>query len=1145
MKIRSLVIALVALLHVQGALAVKLDSVLLAPAGTSGKKLNNNWYIKSFFDSGRFEIPVGQNIWLRDDSWPDNKTIADGVTVFSRGGQFAGDDEDPGNIIDLKLTVTNNLIGRFYIVAPQDRDDVGLGTTTTIIGDDDPNVSSLVGFSADRGNNNQKVADNAVTIRHQDNHQSRHVKGQWDFVEGNYYGGENFHGLYNNFGCGMNIIGSSFVAGDGGNRADLASGMWINRMVGNLIINNKADYDNDRFQGSTYRGANFFVTRGSYYNEVSFEGGDGLTVENATGNVDISGGDFYASMTVGGERTIDATPFDNVGMTVKAFGGRGMYIRTSGTVNIKGGNYYGGNAFAAAFVSGGHAAISTEGGSGIIVRGSGATTISDGKAYAGRSGYAEIVPTGTFDVESDDVFPESDEFGSASALGGSGIYLFQNGDTVISNMYSEGSAGGVAIAKAATSEAVAIGGSGILGINTKVTVKSGTYIGGKSGEAIGEGSLSDGAGAGATVTGKSLIIHGGRFIGGAGDSGFAGVQNNGVWIQDADLTVEELTDRILIEGNVLLENDANKFATINSGTITGDLYTTGGGTTTLTIKTNTVFSGKIVQRGGTFKVANLEEGAARFFKNVEIDDGTMEFDSGVGLKTVSGSLVSLNSHGAAANFKKGLELSSGSVLNQGTGKLTVSNLTLRSESLIRQSVDFENNILPTFEVLGNFVATNTTGEVVVRGVATKPSGSYHIAKIDNMSIGAKRLKDVFNVDFGWLTSNDVSYAATSLDANYNYRSLTNEFLLEDLSPTNLVAFDALLTDTNNASVFFGMNALGAEQGAKTVRFASSQASDAFDTTLHNQSLIHQQYAARATSFRSVNGFASTRPGFSPEGAAGPIKDSGLQGWIKAYGGHSSRDKDDATKYDDYDATIYGTVIGLDKSWNNLLIGIAGGYAASDLDAGATYSADLRSWHGSIYSTIGNENVYVDLAGTYAGTDVDESSPMIQNGSYKSSSASGYIGAGMKFEVSKAIAITPEASMLATYYEQDAYDRKIISETQVIGAYDEWSYLGAIGLNIASAKKINWDNAGLVFTPEVRGHWLHEFNDEPADITYTMQGSEGHLGVRARDADMFKLGLGFDIWNWKYQNTMFEIDYDGLFGESFTSHTISGKISHRF
>ena len=115
----------------------------------------------------------------------------------------------------------------------------------------------------------------------------------------------------------------------------------------------------------------------------------------------------------------------------------------------------------------------------------------------------------------------------------------------------------------------------------------------------------------------------------------------------------------------------------------------------------------------------------------------------------------------------------------------------------------------------------------------------------------------------------------------------------------------------------------------------------------------------------------------------------------------------------------------------------------------------------------------------------------------------------------------------------------------VNAYDAWSYLSSLGLSVASSTQINWMNQNISITPELRAHWLHEFNPDLDNFSYIVGGNSYTFGVRSRDEDLLKLGFGLDFLSWKSNSAKFELDYDGLFSSSYSEHIFSGKFSIHF
>ena len=84
-------------------------------------------------------------------------------------------------------------------------------------------------------------------------------------------------------------------------------------------------------------------------------------------------------------------------------------------------------------------------------------------------------------------------------------------------------------------------------------------------------------------------------------------------------------------------------------------------------------------------------------------------------------------------------------------------------------------------------------------------------------------------------------------------------------------------------------------------------------------------------------------------------------------------------------------------------------------------------------------------------------------------------------------------------------------------------------------------------PELRVHWLHEFNADLDDDTYAMVGGINTIGValQAREEDLLRIGGGIRMSNWDNDTTEFSVDLDGALGENYNAVILSAKILHRF
>ena len=88
----------------------------------------------------------------------------------------------------------------------------------------------------------------------------------------------------------------------------------------------------------------------------------------------------------------------------------------------------------------------------------------------------------------------------------------------------------------------------------------------------------------------------------------------------------------------------------------------------------------------------------------------------------------------------------------------------------------------------------------------------------------------------------------------------------------------------------------------------------------------------------------------PKGISGPSSKDHSQGWIRNY---NVRGNYNATSlFSSHNLDGSGTIIGFDKYYDNILIGIAAGSASSKSYVDSAYASDTDMVNGSIYSTIG-------------------------------------------------------------------------------------------------------------------------------------------------------------------------------------------------
>ncbi|MCF7817288.1 MAG: autotransporter outer membrane beta-barrel domain-containing protein [Kiritimatiellales bacterium] len=302
----------------------------------------------------------------------------------------------------------------------------------------------------------------------------------------------------------------------------------------------------------------------------------------------------------------------------------------------------------------------------------------------------------------------------------------------------------------------------------------------------------------------------------------------------------------------------------------------------------------------------------------------------------------------------------------------------------------------------------------------------------------------------------------------------------------------------------------------------------------NQVLSHMD------SFRQSGGIASSRPG--PQGAAGPAEDQkGWSGWMKGYGIQAT--KDTAGDFTGYDANIAGAVIGVEKAFENSLIGVAGGQARTDVTTDEPGSSDMDTTFGSVYGSYGTKTWFIDSSLAYGHNQVTakRGSLMPSQAKYDADNVSGYIGGGRQYRINGKMALTPDVGTQISYYRQEGF-----TETGVLSnsydAYDYWSYQSILG---ASASMVFPAGDALLLQPELRLHWRHEFNADAGRISYITEGTGTGSSASIQSPEEDTLVIGAGLVATIKERVDIDLRIDQQLSKDWESTTYSGSLKVRF
>ena len=282
---------------------------------------------------------------------------------------------------------------------------------------------------------------------------------------------------------------------------------------------------------------------------------------------------------------------------------------------------------------------------------------------------------------------------------------------------------------------------------------------------------------------------------------------------------------------------------------------------------------------------------------------------------------------------------------------------------------------------------------------------------------------------------------------------------------------------------------------------------------------------------------------APAGAAGPYSaGQELQGWVSGFG--TRFDKSAADGFGAYDGSTRGFLIGADLSVaENILVGIAGGSGNSNVDKDNGASSDAKTTYGAIYASVGTQDWFADASVIYGGSSIDSTLGTVfdTTANYDAQNMAIYFGGGKEI-IGDYLIITPQASLLANYYKQDAYEEKSTTAvTRSVDSFDALYLQSSIGCNLG----IYMGLGETTLKPELRAHWLHEFNASEETINYGLIGGTGNYSMllQAPEEDILKLGVGLSAKMSEYLEL--RADLDTRQGSDYSDYTVLGSIRYQF
>ncbi|MBN2703418.1 MAG: autotransporter domain-containing protein [Pontiellaceae bacterium] len=281
----------------------------------------------------------------------------------------------------------------------------------------------------------------------------------------------------------------------------------------------------------------------------------------------------------------------------------------------------------------------------------------------------------------------------------------------------------------------------------------------------------------------------------------------------------------------------------------------------------------------------------------------------------------------------------------------------------------------------------------------------------------------------------------------------------------------------------------------------------------------------------------------PQGPGGMGQYKEAQDWMEVYGSWAEHNATGSVP--GYEHNVYGTVGGMDWVRGDLLMGVGLGYSYSTILQNAGQSR-ASAGYGVGYLSLNRGDWFVDLALAGGGGRVRDkvSSAFGFEGKYDAGNGSLYFGTGRDIGLfGGGLTFTPEASMQLGYYYQDSHRETSVTGLQRnVSDYDQFSAQSSLGATLALEKEVN----GIIWKPELRLRWLHEYETDADPLSYTLVGGLGSkysATVNSPEEDIFETGLGLSCTLQNDLSLVFDVDWRR--GDDYDAYTGSGRIVYRF
>ena len=270
-------------------------------------------------------------------------------------------------------------------------------------------------------------------------------------------------------------------------------------------------------------------------------------------------------------------------------------------------------------------------------------------------------------------------------------------------------------------------------------------------------------------------------------------------------------------------------------------------------------------------------------------------------------------------------------------------------------------------------------------------------------------------------------------------------------------------------------------------------------------------------------------------------------WLQGLGSHGKLDGSNGAR--DLKQDTRGAVLGadwaLDSNWR---LGVLGGYARTDVDAGPGTSSDINSLHVGVYALRQSGPLALRLGAAYSRHD-NNSKRQVQfagfsdrlRADYDADSQQAFVELGYQMASGRLLS-EPFAALGYQRYSHEAYSERGGAAALRVDSQDQDNFSSTLGIRLAHLGTL--DN-GMSLTPRLSVGWRHTYGDidSSARQAFLSGGNAFSVEGSALDRDSLLLEAGLELGISSTQSL--GVSYNGEQGSKAQNHGLVLQWQSRF